>query len=255
MQEMPDLTPEGRRAVAEAANRHGVSQDAAAAALRALAAGQGTLAQFNHPELGGMVQWAQGGMVMIGDMFNNALKARVDALCQDLSARLRTATLVEPPAWSVATGGGGGGGWWPQDLGQPSSAGSQNDLRYALFPARQRLAVERNGRVTVYDTGDHVITGFGQQQQGGGGSATFTSQHGTVRLEALPVVSGGGGGGEAGAPAAGAAPEPKREAEAAPASGDDDIFGKIERLADLKAKGILSEQEFQAKKADLLKRL
>ncbi|WP_404383840.1 SHOCT domain-containing protein [Caenispirillum salinarum] len=251
---MRDLTPDGRRAVAEAADRHGVSQDAAAAALRALAAGQGTLAQFSHPELGGMVQWAQGGMVMIGDMFNNALKARVDALCQDLSARLRAATLVEPPAWSVATGGAGGagGGWWRQELGQPSSAGSQNDLRYALFPAHRRLAVERGGRVTVYDTGDHVITGFGQQQGGGGGSATFTSQHGTVRLEDLPVVSGGAGGDGR---SVGAAPEPVRRTEAAPASGDEDIFAKIERLADLKAKGILSEQEFQAKKAELLKRL
>jgi hypothetical protein len=34
-----------------------------------------------------------------------------------------------------------------------------------------------------------------------------------------------------------------------------DIFTKIERLADLHKKGVLSEQEFSAKKAELLARL
>jgi hypothetical protein len=46
---------------------------------------------------------------------------------------------------------------------------------------------------------------------------------------------------------------------AAPATGDTaqeaDIFVKIERLADLRRKGILSEQEFSSKKAELLSRL
>ena len=36
---------------------------------------------------------------------------------------------------------------------------------------------------------------------------------------------------------------------------DDDIFGKIEKLAALHAKGILTDDEFQGKKADLLSRL
>jgi hypothetical protein len=34
-----------------------------------------------------------------------------------------------------------------------------------------------------------------------------------------------------------------------------DIFGKIERLADLQKKGILSSEEFATKKAELLSRL
>jgi len=34
-----------------------------------------------------------------------------------------------------------------------------------------------------------------------------------------------------------------------------DIFAKIERLADLQQKGILSAEEFAAKKAELLSRL
>ena len=40
----------------------------------------------------------------------------------------------------------------------------------------------------------------------------------------------------------------------APAA-EDDIFDKIERLAALHAKGILTDKEFEAKKADLLDRL
>ena len=43
------------------------------------------MAQFTHPELGGSGQWMQGGMTMVGDMFNNALKAQVDGLCAELS--------------------------------------------------------------------------------------------------------------------------------------------------------------------------
>jgi hypothetical protein len=46
-------------------------------------------------------------------------------------------------------------------------------------------------------------------------------------------------------------PEPPRT-EAAPEA---DIFAKIERLADLRQKGILSEEEFAAKKTELLARL
>jgi hypothetical protein len=36
---------------------------------------------------------------------------------------------------------------------------------------------------------------------------------------------------------------------------EEDIFSKIEKLAGLKDKGILSEEEFNAKKTDLLNRL
>ena len=87
---MQNLTPEGLRMVAGAAERHGVSLDAALALLGALAEGNGRQAQFNHPDLGGMGQWSQGGMIMIGDMFNHGLKARVDALCNELAGLLQS---------------------------------------------------------------------------------------------------------------------------------------------------------------------
>lgn len=256
---MPELTAEGRRIVGDVARRHGVSEGAVVELLAALVAGGGSQAQFNHPDLGGMGQWSQGGMVMVGDMFDNALKARVDALCAELAGLLRAAGLFAPAvgsrqSQSQSQGQPGGIGvslfvpgsasaeWWPAELGSPASVGAQNELRYAFFPATQRLAIARGGQVTVYDTGDHRIGGFSQQQSGDQ-SLTFTSQHGLVRVDDLPVV-GGSAAPAASPPAAPAAP-----------AGADDIFAKIERLAELRAKDILTAQEFEAKKAELLSRL
>jgi hypothetical protein len=78
--------------------------------------------------------------------------------------------------------------FWPKDLGKPSTAGSQDDLRYAYFADSHRLAVSRGGKVTVYDTADHQIGGVSQQQGGGRGDVAFTSQHGEVALSDLKIV-------------------------------------------------------------------
>src|SRR5271155_2568012 len=197
---MPNLTPEGLRAVGEIANRNGVSLEAALALVDSLAQGGGRQAQFNHPDLGGMGEWSQGGMIMIGDMFNSGLKARVDALCIDLAGFVAS----QPPPNAEAGGfqsqsqGPGGvslfvagtgptGRWWPRDLGSPASTGAQNDLRYAYFPGPRRLAIQRGGEVRVYDSDEHRISGFSQQQSGDQ-SLTFTSQHGLVRVADLPLV-------------------------------------------------------------------
>jgi hypothetical protein len=271
---MQQLTDKGRQIVEDLARRHGVTTDAVLTLLLALMEGRGTQAQFNHPDLGGMGQWSQGGMVMIGDMFNNALKARVDALCSELAAQLYSGELLKKSAGGASAsapqssqtqhqsqGGSGSGSvsffaaqssgnWWPDELGQPGATGSQTSMRYAFFPGTRRLAIEVGGKVTVYDTGDHRIGGF-SQQQGGGQSATFTSQHGTVRVADLPVVSGAGqSGGKAQGPAAGGnAPTPAAGGEAG------DVFAKIERLAELRDKGVITDKEFEAKKADLLSRI
>jgi hypothetical protein len=274
---MPNLTPEGLRIVTDAARRHGVSVEAAMALLGALAEGHGRQAQFNHPELGGMGQWSQGGMIMIGDMFNSGLKARVDALCNDLAGFV----MSQPPA-SVEAGGfqsqsqgpGGvslfvagavpAGRWWPRELGSPASTGAQNDLRYAYFPGPRRLAIQRGGEVRVYDAGEHRISGFSQQQSGDQ-SLTFTSQLGVVRIADLARVFPEGERTPDPAPSAAApsqtlesepraAAPPVTSAPAAPA-GSEDILKTIERLADLRQKNILTEEEFSAKKAELLSRL
>jgi hypothetical protein len=267
---MRKLTPEGEAAIAEIANRHGASIDAVKTLLEAVANGGGTMAQFNHPELGGGGQWLRGGMTMVGDMFNHSLKAKVDAICTELSDRLASGGFAPPPGsfqsqsqsggsgYSGMSGGasffaqdtpGGSRHWWPADLGNPSATGAQNSVRYAFFPEKGRLAIDNDGRIEVYDTLDHLIQGFGQQQ-GGGSSLSFTSQHGLVRIDSLPRI-GGAEAARAETGAAGQSPSP-----AASGSPDGDaIFATLERLAGLKQKGILSEEEFAAKKAELLKRL
>lgn len=308
---MRQFTPEGRRIVEDIAQRHGFSVDAATVMLHAVAAGGGSMAQFDHPEFGGMGQWSHGGMTMIGDMFNNALKARVDGLCAELSGLLARQPVTTYPigGQSQSQGGFGGGfsnaftggagevslfvplagrssgGWWPADLGHPSSTGQQNDIRYAIFPAARRLAIDIAGRLSVYDTLDHHIGGVSQQQSGDA-SLTFTSQHGRIRVADLPVVSPGARA-DVGSVVPTAAPSeatfapsppPPASAPTSPpsptedaaatvstvsatrsavpsADSSDEIFAKLERLADLRDKGILSEEEFAAKKTELLARL
>ena len=80
--------------------------------------------------------------------------------------------------------------WWPEALGDnPSSAGGQNETRYAFFGEQKRLAVDRgDGKLLLYNTGDHRISGVQQHQDGSGKTVTFTSQHGEVDLEVLKPV-------------------------------------------------------------------
>ena len=161
----------------ELAARHGVSAGAVQALQDALRRGNGRMAQFSHPELGGMGQWSAGGMTQVGDMFNASLRNRVAALCAELTA-MPPDTLA--PAASRRE-------WWPAGLGQPSAAGSQDGMRYACFPDARRVVLEQGGAVTVYDSGDHRISGV-SQAQGAGQDLVFLSQIGRIRASDLPVV-------------------------------------------------------------------
>ena len=60
-------------------------------------------------------------------------------------------------------------------------------MRYAYFPDRHRLVVDRDGRVAVYDTSHHRLSGVSQQQSRHQ-SLVFTSQHGTIGLESFVEV-------------------------------------------------------------------
>ncbi len=265
---MQNLSPEGLRVAAEVAKRHGVSRDAAALLLGALAEGNGRQAQFNHPDLGGMGQWSEGGMIMVGDMFNQGLKARVDALCSELAGLLRSQPSISGARQSQSQvqggagvslfvpGSGSAGQWWPAELGSPASTGAQNDLRYAFFPDTRRLAIEERGRVRVYDAGDHRLSGF-SQQQGGEQSLTFMSQFGLVRVADLPLVDSQSDQPRDQPPSRSAMPPAQPPQPAAPAAthASDDILKTIERLAELRRKDILTEEEFSAKKGELLARL
>ena len=284
---MRELSAEGRKIADDLACRHGVSSDAVAALLYALELGNGTQAQFNHPDLGGMGQWSQGGMIMVGDMFNQGLKYRVDALCNEIATLLRSQPPLHRPVASssqsqsqnggspgvslfVAGSGLSSNDWWPAELGSPASTGAQNNLNYACFPLSRRLAIRQDGKVSVYDTGEHRITGFSQQQSGDQ-SLTFTSQLGLVRVADLPVVIAKSP--HVPEPPSAPANEPPRPEPSPvappppapapivaasplpPSAATDDILTTIERLSDLRQKNILSEAEFASKKAELLSRL
>ena len=175
-----------------AAARHGLSRPAAEALFQALISGGGLQAQFSHPELGGLGQWS-GGMVQVGDMFNDALKAKVGGFCAEAAdaARAVRGARSGPAERSRDTGepDQSRDTWWPAELGSSASTGAQNGLRYACFPERRRLAVEREGRVTLYDTAEHRLTGFAQQQGGGGTPLSFTGPDGAVALDSLRVVA------------------------------------------------------------------
>jgi hypothetical protein len=241
------------------------------------------MAQFSHPEFAGSGQWMSGGMIMLGDMFNNYLKGRVDSLCSEIANILANQPgLLQSGSFQSQSQGGsshqqqatGAMGtsslfvpdpedhWWPADLGAPSATGNQNNVRYAYFSGMRRLAVKTGGEVWVYDTLDHQIGGF-SQQQGMGGSITFSSQYGTVNLSTLPVASRNGQPVTQNPPPVNNLTPPpnnvgfQNNGGGAHASNGNsgDVFGALEKLGDLKAKGVLSDQEFAEKKAELLSRL
>jgi len=163
--------------------KQGFGANAVESMWEAILRGQGGMAQFAHREFGGSGQWLRGGMIMVGDMFNHSLAARVDALCDALSQLYET-----HPEWTVEAPRRAPVHWWPEGLDRPSSSGAQNGVRYAWFPQQRRLAVEREGEVQLYDTAEHRIGGVAQQQQGDTAGLSFTSQLGTVALTRLQQV-------------------------------------------------------------------
>lgn len=280
---MSTLSPAGVQLVQNVSQRYGVSTDAVMHMLFALQNGNGSMAQFSHPEFGGSGQWMSGGMTMVSDLFNTNLKNLVNNVCSELSNGLanhqttpfsgsfQSQSQNGMSAQSQAAGQIGSANslfvpdpsaqWWPRELGTPSAIGSQNTVRYAYFADSRRLAVTTGGAPWVYDTLDHRIGGFGQQQ-GGGQSITFTSQYGTVNLSTLPVVSRDG----IQVPPQ-PAPAPMQNtlpvAPAAVAAADqqssqgksDDIIATLERLGQLMEKGYISKEEFASKKNELLARI
>ncbi|MDP4024374.1 hypothetical protein Q8W71_17240 [Methylobacterium sp. NEAU 140] len=77
----------------------------------------------------------------------------------------------------------GGERWWPEELGSPATSGAQDGMRYAVFPDKHRLLIERDGAVSTYDSGDHRIGGV--SQSGRSGDPVFTGQDGAVDLGSL----------------------------------------------------------------------
>lgn len=171
----------------------------------------------------------------------------------------------------------GANDWWPPDLGA-GSIGAQNSIRYAYFPGARRLAVNVDGQVTIYDTGELQIGEFLQPQREGQ-SLLLNSQFGLVSVADLPVVSGidrssgtvlmdatGSGSGAIKLETVKSAqpPDVATNRATAPASaghtGDAvsrpvEVLSLIEEIAELHSKGVLTDAEFETKKAELLSRL
>lgn len=267
---MNELSPQGQQVVSNLCQRHGFSQDAVTHMMIAVLHGNGNMAQFSHYEFGGSGQWMRGGMLMLGDMFNHGLKNRVDALCNDISNILGSQPGVfQSGSFQSQRQSGTGnqnqstGGshvqsslfvpdpeenWWPADLGVPSATGNQNSVRYAYFANSNRLAVKTGSQVWVYDTLNHQIGGF-SQQQGSGSSITFTSQFGTIQLSSLPVVS------RDGQPVSPTSPDVVSRVSTSQSATGGDVFEALERLAKLRDSGVVTDEEFKEKKAELLNRL
>lgn len=267
---MQNLTPQGENLVSDLSNRYNLSRDAVLHMLVSVNNGGGSMAQFSCPELGGSGQWMLGGMTMVGDMFNNGLRNTVDNLCTELSQALANSQIFAV----IPAGAPGSSQWWPGDLGSPFSSGGQNNTRYAVF--QNRLAVDVGGQVTVYDTLDHNIGGV-SQQQGNDYSLTFSSQYGTISVNQLPVVSGQNVNqpveqnvstesnfvippayiemSTEDAFANEKANNNFNDNTATDVNSADEIIDLIGKLAQLKESGAITEQDFNAKKEELMARI
>ncbi|MBK8389156.1 MAG: SHOCT domain-containing protein [Saprospiraceae bacterium] len=284
---MTEFNTESANILKQVAQKYNISEESVVSLANSLMRNSTSMAQFNIPELGGQGQWMRGGMIMVGDMFNHGLKARVDSICSELANHIDKGEIKlsgksgSPDSGQYQSQRAALSGfssmnnqWWG-DLGHPNSTGSQNNMAYAIFNDKHRLAIQQNGKVIIFDTLDHQIGGVGQQQ-GGTYSVSFTSQKGNVNLESLPIVS--------------KEDEEKKDQDETPLPdssedrdevsdsqnekpieqantvnitpldkaaviAEEDIFAKIEKLAELKEKGILTEQEFSSKKKEFLARL
>jgi len=261
---MKSLTKEGQQAIDEIASKYDLKSQSVEAMVKAIVNGNGTMAQFNIPELGGNGQWMKGGMTMVGDMFNHSLKATVDKLCTELSGLISSKVIFEEQekpsdVFTSSTSGGP----WPSVFGNPTSSGSQNNFKYAYFAPVRRLIIEENGKQKIYDTKHHQISGV-SQQQGSGRSYKFTSQDGPVDIADLSLISEPGDS------------EPEKHEEqmqetpgmaydvthayssnthTAESASSDSIIATIEKISALYEKGHITEEEFKAKKQELLARL
>ncbi len=170
------------------AERHGFSPDLAQRLLHDLRRGGGRQVQFNDPALGGMGMWQSGGMLMIGDMMNHALKARVAAFLSDLAALLETSPEVSPQLTrrveraasmaqnqaTISQSGGGG-----------SFSVMQNGSSYRYAADRNELVVDDT---EVYDTTGLRVIGIHSQQQNGRGTLILNTDQGPRQIGELKRI-------------------------------------------------------------------
>ena len=287
---MRNLTPAGQQLIEEAAQRHGFSTDAVMSMLESVIRGNGSMAQSRTPNLVAPANGCFGGMTMVSDMFNNYLKGRVDGLCSELSRLIASQPdMIRSGSFQSQSQGiqrQDGGGLQHQ---QSAGYGGSNQQQTAAGPVGHREPV-CSGRprhlwrlvarrslgsptVPVLRTTSAMPSSHGpapghRSEWQGDGIRHARSPDQRVLAAAIPrriphlceparpgcrrhppgCLGRWGSAAGVAARAGGARQHssPSREA---------DVFATIEKLAQLHAKGILSEEEFSAKKAELLSRL
>lgn len=174
--------------IKQLAERHGFSPDLAQSLLHELRRSGGRQAQFNDPALGGMGMW-QSGQLMIGDMMNHGLKAKVAAFLSDLAALLEASPDASPElTWraekmasmaaqqqSSSSQGTAGGGF----------SVMQNGVAYRYSAERNELVVNETD---VYDTTGLRVIGIHSQQQNGRGVLILNTDQGPRQVGDLKRV-------------------------------------------------------------------
>ncbi len=210
------------------------------------------------PELGGMGQWSTGGMLMIGDMFNNGLKAG-SLPCATTSCRSSPNCRGSRPAAGASAERGGPRSWASRRVRAPrttplrrvpADAPPRDPVRRpaprSTTPATTSSAGYRSSRVTGGPSPSPASTARSASTTCGWVDGTAPADSG---MPALPRRAGRGAGGDAGGPLAARGPgrtrRRRRRRPSDPWSG----------WRSCTAKGILTEAEFAAKKSELLARL
>lgn len=121
------FSTDDRQLIRTLAQQHGISEGAVEALWLAVQAGNGTAAQFSHPELGGMGQWMAGGMVMIGDFSKTHLQSTVMQICTAIAAHLQGQRLAAQSAPAHA----------PSQQAQSQTQGPSSSGAQPSMPPRQ----------------------------------------------------------------------------------------------------------------------
>lgn len=155
----------------EIAQKFGISVGTVEQLLIDLQGTEGRQVQFNIQELGGLGQWQANGMIMIGDMFNNSLKDKVNRICQEIANHSQTIKVEK----KVNT----------EQQRNATTKGSQNGMSYAYYSNEHILEVVIDGQLKKYDTKDYEIVGVQQSQNNYGHKLSFSHSKGCVLLADL----------------------------------------------------------------------
>ena len=170
---MANLSPSGAQLVQDLSQRYGVSTDAVTHMLQAVYNGNGSMAQFSHPEFGGSGQWMSGGMTMVSDLFNTNLKNLVNNLCSEISNSLANHQTT-PFSGSFQSQSQNGSYGQSQAAGQIGSANSLfvPDPTGNWWPQDPEHQVQSGHRIILATLTSQTAIAWPSQQEASRGSMT-----------------------------------------------------------------------------------